>query len=368
MEFEIRHITIGELENFVSSQEYLSNSFVPISVIRAISHVHNPRADKDDVALILAYHDEKFIGYLGAIPEKLFIKNSIHKVCWYSCMWVLPEYRRRRIAKLLLEDASKKFDNNVFITNYIPRSKNAFLKNDQFSEVEVLQGIRAYLKLDLEQIITRKIPGLKWIKFLFWFIDTICNFLLTIYFKNKLNNSTDYQFERLDIIDQESAEFIEAFMQNSIFKRGAKELNWLFQFPWVDSQRPENIDVSKYYFSQYSIDFKQWILQVRNHKNEIKGIAILTKHKRELKTPYIFAHDDVIEDLFRYVYRFMLEEKIRTLVTHHAGFTKEAKRNRKAFLFQRPSKYGFMATPELVEVVHGNFGQFYEGDGDGMFT
>ena len=149
-------------------------------------------------------------------------------------MWVLPEYRRTGIAKLLLENASLKYDGKVCITNYIQHSKAAFLKNNQFVEVEVLQGIRAYLKLDLGQIIPRKKPGLKWIKPIFWIIDTLGNIVLSLYFQLKVKKAaSDYSYSFVDTFDKECDSFIREKMKNSIFKRGMNEFNWVLKYPWI---------------------------------------------------------------------------------------------------------------------------------------
>ena len=369
MPIELRYIKVSELESYIRSEEYSAHGFYPISIPRAISHARNPRSDGTEVALILAYDRDRLVGYLGAIPEKIHLDDQVLKACWFSCMWVLPEYRRAGIAKLLLEEGSAGYNGRVCITNYIPRSKAAFLKNDQFREVGLLRGVRAYLKFDLEHILPRKKKILSFLQPLLWISDHLANLFISLYFKLRYNNlKVDHVFQEVRSIDDDLGKFIHVAMKDSIFKRGADEFRWLFEYPWVLTRKISRLELSKYYFSQCSADFRQWVIRITDTNGSIRGFVILTRHRHELKTPYILCEKDVLPDLFRYIYRLMLKNGVRTLVTQHEDFASEAGRHRNAFLYLRSSEYGFMATPAMVELTKGKFGQLFDGDGDGMFT
>jgi hypothetical protein len=156
-------------------------------------------------------------------------------------------------------------------------------------------------------------------------------------------------------------------MKDSMLKRGIHEFRWLTKYPWVVNEKPVGTDISKYYFSQYDPEFRQWKLLISDDKG-MQGFAILTKHKGELKTPYILAEAEAMPDLLCFILELMKKEKICILVTHHASLAEEIRKRKRTFLYRKSSEYGFMATREVVELVNGNFGQMYEGDGDGMFT
>lgn len=369
MAIRTEYIRVGELESYMQSADYREQSFYSISLPRARSHAHNPRSRKDDVSLILAYDEDRLVGYLGAIPEIIFVGEKRYKVCWYSCMWVLPEYRRSGIAKMLLEDASRYYGNLVLITNYIPRSKAAFLKNDQFREVQVLEGVRAYRKSDLEGIIPRKKPAMRKLKPLFILADYGINCLSALLLGWRSCKPQRFVVEQVTTIDSDLEHFIDRSMkQNSLFRRSKTEFDWLREFPWVVSEKMDEKFLDGYYFSQYSPDFRQWTLRITDPDGRVRGFALLTKHRRELKTPYILADPEIMGDLFCYIYDLMRREGIRTLITHSAEMSAIIKKKRRFFMLVRHSGYGFMATPDLVEKVKGDFRRFYDGDGDGMFT
>ena len=369
MTFDLRYVRTGELESYIHSDEYSSHGFVAISHSRAVSHARNPRADKDDIALILAYDAEKFIGYLGMIPELVFTENKKIKVCWLSCMWVLPEYRRSGIATHLLSDAHRIYKGLVFITNYIPRSKAAFFKSGHYIEIVKLYGVRAYLRFDLATILPRRNQYLKWIKPLLTMIDIFLNTLISINDRKKLNRIELYNsYELMDKIDGETGKFIDRAIQTNPFRRSRKEFEWMKKHPWVTPVKDNTIDYRRYYFSQHSPDFKQWFIRIRNDDNQMVGFMILTRHKHELKTPYIIAPKEIYGDIFLFIRQLMINENIPTLVTYQEYLSEHIKHNGKYFITIRHAEYGFIATKEIEKLLNGKYGKLYDGDGDGAFT
>ncbi len=369
MKFDLQYIRTGELENYVHSEEYSKHNFVAISKSRAISHANNPRADKEDIALILAYHKEKLIGYLGIIPEHIFKGNEAIKVCWLSCMWVLPDYRRTGIATHLLSDAFKLYKGLVLITNYIPRSKAAFFKTGHYIEIVKLNGVRAYLRFDMATILPRKNRKLTWISPLLRTMDACLNALL--HFQTLITSKQkelQYRYESIITIDDATGKFINSISTDNPFHRSRLEFEWIQKFPWVSDSKNSALDYKKYYFSQYSADFKQWFVRILDPGKGIIGFLLLTRHKNELKTHYILSREDMLPDIFRFIHKLMAKEKIPTLVCHHQGLADQITRNKKQFLMVRPSEYGFIATNEIKELLENQFGKLYDGDGDGVFT
>lgn len=369
MKFDLQYIRTSELEDYVNSEEYNRQNFVAISRNRAISHANNPRADKDDIALILAYDKNKFIGYLGIIPEYLFKGEQKVKVCWLSCMWVLPEYRRTGIATHLLSDAHKLYNGLVFITNYIPRSKAAFFKTGLYSEIAELPGIRAYFRFDLSTILPRRFPKLKMIKPLLWLADTSLNTLLSIYFnakawRIKLENSYEY----LEEVDTDTGKFLDESVKENPFRRSHEEFNWMQKYPWISNEKDRSLPYDKYYFSQYAPDFRQWFVRIRNKKQQIVGFLMLTNQKHELKTPYIIVTKEILPDVFQFIYRLMIKEKVFTLVSHHKYFVEQVYKNKNKFLMIRAKNYGFIATNEIAQLMNNKYGKLSDGDGDRAFT
>lgn len=369
MIFDIKHIKIEDLENFLASEEFKAFDFLPISSLRAFSHAKNPNADSGDIALFLAYHEKQLIGYLGAIPDYLHSSNASKKIGWFSCMWVLPEYRRSGIALKLFNDAFDKYNGYVCITNYHPMSKVVLTKTGMLREAKVLTGIRAYLRFDTHNIVVRNRPEFRWLTPFLKLADSAANLIFDNYFKlfaPKL--PSQFNFIPVPSIDEALGKFISNELSRAPFRRGIKEFNWILKYPWIQKSSCRGAEAAKYYFSVSSPDFRQWAVLIKDNRDQITGFAVLVQHRNTLKTPYLIVNNEMLPELFQYVYRLMQRQKIATLVTHHNEFSKELRKQRKSFIYQRTSQSGFLASQKIEQFSEGKFGEINEGDGDNVFT
>ena len=79
---KIRQIKVGELAQYLESDEYRRTTVIPITAQRAVSHIQNPRADVEDVALILAEEENgNVLGFIGLLPDFIFQPEK-KKVFW----------------------------------------------------------------------------------------------------------------------------------------------------------------------------------------------------------------------------------------------------------------------------------------------
>lgn len=181
------------------------------------------------------------------------------------------------------------------------------------------------------------------------------------------NKESDYTFQYIDHIDNITDRFIKEFADESLFQRSTSEIEWMIKYPWIKDRKDPDINYSKYYFSQYSGDFCQWFVNIRNKQEQLIGFMILTRHKGELKTPYVFMKEDISKDLGIFISNFISKNRIRTVITYSQSII-HALESSKKFLFKRKSAYGFLATYPLYELLNPLQKKIYEGDGDGAFT
>jgi GNAT superfamily N-acetyltransferase len=367
MNLKIRNIKLKELEEYLESEEYLNSSFVPISRIRAISHINNPRADANDVSLFLAYNDDKLIGYLGAITDMMFVTDIPEKVFWLSCMWVLPEYRRDRIALKLLQHAYNTFKGKVFITNFIPRSKGAFDRTEQYFDLIELEGIRGYSLIDFRTLLVRKYPKLFYLKPILSSIDTMGNLVVNYRLRNikkKLNYSCN--FSDIEVFDNDINTFIESFIDKSLLRRSSKEFNWIKDFPWVKKVEKLSQESDRYYFSQESKDFVQYFLKVEK-KNTVVGFLMITIFRGELKIPYIFYKPGFAQDIANYIAFLIIKTRVKVYIGYDQILNKKLY-ELGVFYHKRKSKYGFIVGKSMQGILKDKVSLLFYGDGDGAFT
>lgn len=365
MNLSIKNISLGELESYIHSEEYKNSSFVPISLLRAISHINNPRSRPEDWCLFLAYDDNKCIGYLGALPDTLYAGDVAEKVSWLSCMWILPEYRRHGIALKLLKHAYEILDGKVLITNYIPQSKHAFDKTNQYVDLKTLKGIRGYLRTDFEQILVRKNKKLAPVRPLLKMIDFSINLVLNVRLGLKLKSiKTSCKYFEIQSIDGSLAEFIRKKTQYSLFQRRADEFSWFMKYPWVKKVKEISPEAKRYHFSQEGKDFKQWFFKIEQN-NIIVGFIILSRFNGELRTPYLLFDEEAVEDIAGLIARLAIQNRIRTYISTNEMLN-HCLIKTGIFFHRKVSEHGFIVGKNLQHLIVGDVVVF-DGDGDGAF-
>jgi GNAT superfamily N-acetyltransferase len=367
----IKDIKTSELAGFISSDEYRKMEHIPISRQRALSDINNPRADKDDKVLFLAYDDNRFIGYLGAVTDSFDISNKPCKVAWLSCMWVDAEYRRKGIAVELLNHAYEVWNGNLLITNYIPTSLKVFEKTGKFTDFKSLPGIRGYLRFNLAEIIILKKPGLKSIKWLlqaFDFIANILNEFRLIIWRASMNTG-NIKIEYLQSVDDQTERFIVSSSKDNLSQKDKSKFDWIKKYPWV-LNTPFGDDMSRRYeFSAVDKNFNQLFIKVINDNNKIIAFLMLTVHGTHLKTPYLFFDHSYVSIVRKVIYAHLLNLKVRTFTTFHPELIKIVKSKRNPFMLVRKMMHKSLITEELMKKIKN--AQNYvlmEGDGDCAFV
>ena len=250
----IKDIKTSQLEEFINSDECKRLEHIPISKLRADSNINNPVGDKDDKVLFLAYDDDKFIGYLGAISDSFNIDNKPYKVAWLSCMWIDKDYRRQGIALDLLNHAHEIWNSRLLITNYIPTSRKAFEKTGKFTEFKSLAGIRGYLRFNLAEILILKKPGLKYIKWLISLFDFVANVIneFRLLFWKAAVSLNNIKIEYLQEIDEETGRFINQRNSANLSPRDKAFFDWVKKYPWVLNTPFGDLSSRRYEFSTVS--------------------------------------------------------------------------------------------------------------------
>ena len=81
---EIKAFTVADLKTVLASEDFWLTQTLPITKHRALSYSRNPRADADDPVLLVAYRDNRGIGYLGILPDKIFVGDVVYKLGWLT--------------------------------------------------------------------------------------------------------------------------------------------------------------------------------------------------------------------------------------------------------------------------------------------
>ncbi|MEA3445574.1 MAG: hypothetical protein U9R19_12710, partial [Bacteroidota bacterium] len=201
-------IKTKDLERFIQSAWFKNSPDLPVTTHRAISQVHNPRANPNDVCLILALNEQnKLLGYIGILPDN-FADNSTH-FGWLSCWWVHPE-KGSKVGFSLFLQALIVWEHRFVITDFTPQIKDIIEKTAMFNFAPAQFGIRGFMGFDLSTILPRKHKFFKKIKAVLKFADYALNNLnifRTLLLKRKFSlHQLDIEYE--EHISDEIARFI----------------------------------------------------------------------------------------------------------------------------------------------------------------
>lgn len=348
-----------ELEDFIYSGTFQQYDFLPITKHRALSHLKNPKAADEDTLLILAFYEEKLIGYVGCFPDRFVVAGKEIRYAWLSTLYVNLEYRKKRPAKALLKKAFEEYEGRIAITEFTKEAEALYNIMGVFEYVFPKEGKRYYFKTDAAKIIPEKKPGVKPLKPLFKTLDAAANLFISI--KNLPVRKPDFKYEIIDRIDKESADFINAFPG----VRNADEINTFIDHSWVLEGKKDE----RYLFSSFADTFTYFWIKIFDHNNKLKACLLLQLRDGYLKVPYLFSTADLNEAV-QFLNYFIVSNKIKAFTSYQTKLN-EVIQQSKAFspVYKRDFHREYLFHKNLLELLPKNFNPNYQdGDGDCMMT
>lgn len=364
----LRFITVGQLMAFIESPQYLQSEVVPISPQRAHAQAHNPHAAPDDIALILAYDEKNILrGYLGVLPD--IVENQ--KVGWLSCIWVDNRVRGQGIAKNLVIAAEKAYSNRLLLTEFTPAAHQLYVKLNLFGDFARPQGLRCYLRADLQTILPNKKPFLRYVRPLLAAFDAVANAILSpfSYFKQGENEK---QLQKIKIsyhayLPPHISQYIKAFDQNQ------HRLSWIYNYPWLIAAPLPDDNSQKYHFSSVEKSFACVMVELseKNALGEDITIAffMLNHRKNLLKIPYLYLSPKAENAVLAFISQYMRNAKLATFLCYQPALLAALKAQNFGFFTKKKQVRHYMASKELLTLIDNNQTlSLQDGAGDAAFT
>lgn len=326
-----------ELLDFLETDLYKKSKNIPITYLRAISQVKNPRADDDDVLLIIAVNEtNNIIGYIGALPDKISDFPEV-KVAWNSCWWT-DKTASSKIALNLLFKFFNVYSNNVMMRDLTSVTNTIIKSLKKFTVIKELKAKKYFFRLNL----STKFPKYK---LLLKPIDTIINFILynnfKIFFYKKTKNIQTIYTNNFSDSDEE---FISNNNSNEAFKRNVNEFNWIIKYPWIKAGETKNAFENKYYFSSIKSSFSNKVLRLKNTSNTIIAIMFFTEIDNNLEIPYIYYKKENIEIIGRAIINHIIKNKIVSFLTFNKDLIDWFNSKKYHFIIQKLSQKNSLLT------------------------
>lgn len=346
-----------QLKGFTNSEAFQKFSFAPISELREISHIHNPRTKPNDILLFLAYQNNELTGYLGILPDDVINKNQdkIH-FGWLSTILVSEKFRGKQIAQKLLYAAAEAYDNHLMITEFTESAARLYNKIGLFEDLTSKKAIRYYFKSNLAELLPSKKEIYEKNKIWLKRFDNLINVFIPY-----LSNGKNQLYKISKSIDKDLEKFISKQKKNPI-ARSSEEFQWMLKYPWLSKEKEQ----VNYLFSSHSKDYEMFWVSVYQNQ-EIVSAMLCSVRNSHLKVLYYFGNSNQISDVLP---KIIKKYKVKMMTIYDDQLNSSINKNKcpKA-LYKRPIERKYMIHKDFREKLGNDFDfKFTDGDGDFSFT
>ena len=356
------------LIKYLETDEYRNARFIPITRHRALSHIHNPRAEDEDILMLLAHSSSELVGYLGVLADWIYESDGTrHKCGWLSCMWVDPNFRGQGISKRLVKTALEYWSQNILVTEFTAAAKGLYDKVGAFRDLQILEGIRLYRRLDLAKILPPKRAFFAKIKGVLTYIDYASNLVLDARFLfDRPGNIKHMSY--IDSLDAEVRNFIQSKSTGHLFSRQSQEIDWILQYPWIIKAPSVDDFSARYHFSSVDSDFSFSAIKLKNERGAMTGFLLFAKRGKNLKLPYCFYDAEQLPKIICIIKMHLKKWHISTFTVFHKAIVEQLAKQYTFSFYKKKIKRHFIISKKLDHFIIGNVHLIQDGDADCAFT
>lgn len=364
---QVLEIRVSELESFVQSDLWKRVEPKPITGLRAISQARNPRAQPDDVALIIAFGENVLLGLAGLLPDW---SGAVQQLKTYSnsCWWAHPEKGRHLAVPLFLKALSRA-NQRMFLTDCTPHTYKILQQTGLFFFPETPAGLKGFLRIRPGELLPARFPGARKLLPLLKIADSALALIFFPYLKLNQGLYAKKAPETVckQSIDPEMEVFISQHSSREFTRRTAADLRWIMQYPWICEKTGSDFQEQlQYPFSHLVGQFSQYWLNVYV-SGKLAGLLFFSLRDGHMKIPYVYFDDQFAGKIVDAVYFQALKEKVVSLTVFNPRLVAAMKLQSKPFIFSKETKK-LTAISKALAGEYENCPEFQDGDGDVVFT
>jgi hypothetical protein len=356
----IERFNAERLEAFLSSDEYRTMPFVPVSPQRALSWIHNPRLQKDDTIMYLGFEEDEMIAYRCILPDRF---GDI-RFGWLSGNWVRPDRRRMGMASRLFEEAYSDWGHQLMYTNYAPESKAVYDKSTRFMLFKERQGMRYYQRSSSASLLGNRRTLYRRSRPLLDLADTVLNLVQDIRIGLNKEKLGGMKIEEKEKPDLEALDFLEKKGDTGFSRRSMEDFDWITSWPWIREGRQPD---PRYFFSAVTGRFRNICIKTYARDSRVNAFLWLVLNGTKMSLPYLSADKDVMPAVSRVLNYYMQSNRVAYLTSYqpllkdhfHPG----------SLLGKRSMTQKYFATRDLARQLPAPESiRFQDGDGDVVFV
>jgi hypothetical protein len=288
---EIKTFTVADLKTALVSEDFWLTKTLPITKHRALSYSRNPRAEEDDPVLLVAYQDNRVIGYLGILPDKIFVNDAVYKLGWLTSWWVDPSFSTAGVGAILLFKALNAYDQYIGVSGGSREARKALHASQKFMALKPLQGLDIRLRLNVSRELPRRRPAMKIFRGLFKIFDAMMDEVVNLrsfFWQRHHNPGQRLTFEYISDIDEETDRFIQRHYRHDLIRKEKADFSWIMNNPWILSAPLKDLTSKRYYFSSRADRFSYLGVKVFEHPTEMIGFFLLKVRDDRMSVLYSY--------------------------------------------------------------------------------
>ncbi|MFY9397996.1 MAG: GNAT family N-acetyltransferase [Desulfomonilia bacterium] len=349
-------------------ESLLSRDVLPITRHKLLSFVNNPNAKEDDVLLLVAYDGDAVVGYIGLLPDRVFIDGAERRIAWLTSWWVDPRYRRQGTGGFLLVTAMNHYP--IVTSGSTDEADKVFAASKKLTLLKTLKGRELIVRSCSARFIRKKYPKLQGLTPVMECIDGFLNIFVDLRFllwKRRHARLEPFLVEFVAEIDHQTDRFIHEHRERELYRRGAEELNWAIRYPWVLPAPFADRTASRYYFSSLAKRFFHLNAKVYDHEKRMVGFVMFRVRDNHMTIPYIYYERSALERVVNLIGRCIVELGIDSFTTYNQEIMSSLISFRFPYLFQINRSRNYYISTALDGTILGSH-VFQDGTGDTIFT
>lgn len=366
---EIKAFTVTDLKAVLLSDNFWLTETLPITKQRALSYSHNPRADGDDLVLLVAYRDNGVIGYLGILPDKIFVNDTGYKIGWLTSWWVDPACKTTGVGAILLFKALGAYHHRLGVSGGSKEATKVLDASQKFMALKTLRGLDIRLRFNATKAILRKIPAMRVFRVLFRIFDITTAEIVDLksfFWKRRNSILRRLTFEYISFIDEEADRFIQRHHRHDLTRKKKAELDWIMNYPWILSAPLKDSKSRRYYFSSMAGRFFYLGIKVFEQNDGMIGFLLLKVRDDLMSVTYSFFESRHASSIITAVAHQALAMDVSTISLYDEQLVTGFSELRCPCWSAKKSSRGFYVSKAFADIPLSDC-RLHGGDGDLVF-
>ena len=373
MNLVLKEVSKNNLEKIINNDAFWSHDFLIGTKHRFYCHTMNPAASEEDIVLILAYLNDRLVGYMGIFMDYINLSNKKTKIGWLSTWWLHKDSAGKGVGKQMLSRMYEIQNGKIGISQFTPSAKRVYTKSGYFNDLNTLHGCKLDIRLNSTYLLPSIIPSLSKILPLLKFLDSTFNLIISLrlqlarsVYHKKLNN---YSIDYHSVIDNRISSFINENNGNPLCIRDKDFFEYLKAYHWIQESPLKNKikRTYDYFFSDYNKKFNIYLVSVSNNQNKLVGFYCLLRKDFDLKVMQVYYLNEEVEIICNSILLHAIDLGVTTIITYDRLLSKKFKTsNLSKFRFKKKFR---------ESIISKSFGDhdyskynFQYGDGDCSFA